>query len=188
MARTINAREQKLAQTSSNQVFLAGTEEYGQWKTELNKYISSKKEFQGQADPYVKITNKAIKAQETRYNPITQVYKDQVYEDNARINEREQFINVLAGNKDRALRYEQTYNIVNFENKLAGLENRPDYPKEKPWYFRPEKDSLVDYNIISNYSLQDHHYDAPEKRPICKEYKVRWPTFALLIYFTSGKH
>jgi hypothetical protein len=59
----------------------------------------------------------------------------------------------LAKNKDRALRYEQTYNVLNFENKLGGLENRPDYPKEKPWYYRPERDSLVDYNIISNFSL-----------------------------------
>ena len=48
---------------------------------------------------------------------------------------------------------------------MQGLESRPDYPKAKPWYFRPERDSLVDYNIVSNYSLKDHHYDAPEKRP-----------------------
>lgn len=79
---------------------------------------------------------------------------------------------MLAKNKDNALRYEQTYNVINFENKLSGLENRPDYPKEKPWYFRPERDSLVDYNIISNYQLSDHHFDAPEKRPHCEEYKV----------------
>lgn len=52
------------------------------------------------------------------------------------------------------------------------MENRPDYPKEKPWYFRPERDSLVDYNIVSNYSLKDHHYDAPEKRPECEEFVV----------------
>jgi hypothetical protein len=55
---------------------------------------------------------------------------------------------------------------------LAGLEERPDYPKEKPWYFRPERDSLVDYNIISNYSVKDHHFAAPENRPDAKEYKV----------------
>ena len=60
---------------------------------------------------------------------------------------------------------------MNFENKLTGLEDRPDYPKEKPWYFRPERDSLVDYNIISNYSIKDHYFDAPEKRPEAKEYK-----------------
>ena len=63
------------------------------------------------------------------------------------------------------MRFEQTYNVINFENKLTGLENRPDYPKEKPWYFRPDRDSLVNYNIISNMNLKDHHFDKPEKRP-----------------------
>lgn len=101
----------------------------------------------------MKVTNQFIKAQETRYNPITQVYTDKTTENNAKKVEQEAFINTLAKNKDNALRYEQTYNVLNFENKLAGLENRPDYPKDKPWYFRPERDSLVDYNIISNYSL-----------------------------------
>jgi hypothetical protein len=63
--------------------------------------------------------------------------------------------------------------VINFSNKLAGLEHRADYPKEKPWYFRPNRDSLVDYNIVSNYSLAEHFYDAPEKRPVCKDFVVK---------------
>lgn len=74
-------------------------------------------------------------------------------------------VNVLAKNKDRSLRYEQTYNILNFDNKLRGLEDRSDYPKEKPWYFRPGKDTAVDYNIISNIAMKEHHFAAPDKRP-----------------------
>jgi len=72
---------------------------------------------------------------------------------------------VLASNKDRALRYEQTYNILNFQNKMKGLESREDYPKDKPWYFRPGKDTNVDYNIMSNANLRTHHFAAPENRP-----------------------
>lgn len=74
-------------------------------------------------------------------------------------------LDVLAGNRDRALRYEQTYNLLNFENKLKGLEQRSDYPVEKPWYFRPDKDTFCDYNIISNYPMSEHHFQPPEKRP-----------------------
>lgn len=48
---------------------------------------------------------------------------------------------------------------------MKGLEKRPDYPKEKEWYFRPGKDTNVDYNIISNIDMQQHHFAAPEKRP-----------------------
>jgi hypothetical protein len=107
-----------------------------------------------------------MKASETLYNPITQTYRNPETEKQTRKAEYESFITQLAKNKDRALRYEQTFNILNLENKLAGLENRPDYPKEKPWYFRPERDSLAPYNIITNHSLQEHYFDAPEKRPV----------------------
>lgn len=69
------------------------------------------------------------------------------------------------GLQDRALRYEQTYDIINFDNKLSGLENKPDYPKEKPWYYRPGKDTNTDYNILSNKQFIEHHYDHPDKRP-----------------------
>lgn len=113
------------------------------------------------------------------------MYTDVAVERDARKVEQEQFINVLAKNKDRALRYEQTFNVLNFENKLAGLEDRPDYPKEKPWYFRPNRDSEVDYNIISNYSLKDHHFDAPEKRPECEEFKVRRHSFHTFITYSN---
>jgi hypothetical protein len=42
---------------------------------------------------------------------------------------------------------------LNFQNKLKGLEGRPDYPKEKPWYFRPGKDTNVDWNVLSNENM-----------------------------------
>ena len=45
------------------------------------------------------------------------------------------------------------------------MENRPDYPKEKPWYFRPGKDTLTNYNIISNIDMKEHHFQPPSKRP-----------------------
>ena len=63
------------------------------------------------------------------------------------------------------MRQEQTYNIVNFANKLKGLEDRANYPKEKPWFFRPGKDTMVNYNIISNIDMKDHHFQPPSKRP-----------------------
>jgi hypothetical protein len=72
--------------------------------------------------------------------------------------EQSAMLNTLASNKDRALRYEQTYNILNFDNKLKGLEDRHNYPKAKPWYFRPERDTYCDYNILSNVDVKEHHF------------------------------
>ena len=105
-ADNLTALERKLVQAQSNEVFLAKANETETWREDVSKYINEKTEFQGVPPPYVKITNKAIKAQETRYNPITQVYTDAKVEKDARKVEQEQFINVLAKNKDRALRYE----------------------------------------------------------------------------------
>ena len=68
--------------------------------------------------------------------------------------------------------------MINFENKLKGMESHPDYPKEKPWYFRPNPDSLAEYNILSNLPLHEHHYAAPDKRPKpvvkVRENNARW--------------
>lgn len=166
--------------TASNEVFFPKSDDYNSWKNELGTYQKTKKEFQGKPDPPHYVTEKAYKLVETQYNPITQKYTNENVETAARKAEYDNFINTLAKNKDTALRYEQTYNVLNFENKLAGLEKRPDYPKEKPWYFRPERDSLVDYNIITNYSLQDHHFDHPDKRPKCEPFDV---SIFLLIEF-----
>jgi len=119
----------------------------------LNDYVEKKQNFQGVPDPYKKVTNAYIKAQDVVYNPITQKYSDPQREHSTLNVERQNMTDVLAKNKDTSLRYEQTYNILNFQNKLKGLESRPDYPKEKPWYFRPGKDTNVDWNILSNENM-----------------------------------
>lgn len=141
------------------------TDGYNAWRSEVNNYAETKKNFQGVAEPYKKVTSQFVKAKEVEYNPITQTFTNPAREQQVRDIEAKNSLEVLAHNKDNALRYEQTYNILNFDNKLKGLENRPDYPKEKPWYFRPGKDTIVNYNIISNIDMKDHHFQPPEKRP-----------------------
>lgn len=46
--------------------------------------------------------------------------------------EQNRYLTTLAKNKDRALRYEQTFDVINLENKLKGLEGKPNYPVVKP--------------------------------------------------------
>ena len=138
----------------------------------MTTYEQNRTAWKEPVEPYVKRTFKDMKAKETSYNPITQAFKDPSVENHIKKVEQENFIDVLAKNKDRSLRYEQTYNVINFENKLKGLEDRPDYPKEKPWYFRQRGETNADYNILSNLPLQEHHYAAPDKRPPAPEEKV----------------
>ena len=147
---------------------------YKEWRSDMNDYVEKKKNFQGTADPYVKVTHKFIKDHDVIYNPITQVYNDAGREQNARAHESQKMTDVLAANRDRQLRYMQQYDIINFDGKLKGLESREDYPKAKPWYYRPGKDTLCDYNVISNLDMQEHHVQPPSKRPALDE-KVRFP-------------
>lgn len=135
------------------------------WKADMDDYLNKKKNLQFEPNPYKKVTHEFIKHQDTIYNPIIQKYTNPNHETKVTDFEKQNFVDVLAKNKDRALRYEQTYNILNFESKMKGLEQRPDYPQEKAWYFRPGKDTKQDYNILSNIDMKDHHFAEPEKRP-----------------------
>jgi hypothetical protein len=144
---------------------------YDTWKTDMHKYQETRTAWKDPVEPYVKRTFKDMKQKETSYNPITQKFKDPVVEQHIERVEKDSFIEVLAKNKDRALRYEQTFNVINFENKLKGLEDRADYPKDKPWYFRQRAETNAEYNILSNIPLQEHHYAGPDHRPPAKEEK-----------------
>eukprot|EP00343_Euplotes_focardii_P002620 CAMPEP_0205806106 /NCGR_PEP_ID=MMETSP0205-20121125/9532_1 /ASSEMBLY_ACC=CAM_ASM_000278 /TAXON_ID=36767 /ORGANISM="Euplotes focardii, Strain TN1" /LENGTH=267 /DNA_ID=CAMNT_0053078397 /DNA_START=111 /DNA_END=915 /DNA_ORIENTATION=- len=85
--------------------------------------------------------------------------------------EQDNLVDTLAKNKDRALRYEQTFDVINFDDKLKGLENQEGYPKPKA------KDKNVvggtktftDYNIISNLGFDKHHHLPPNERPAAPE-------------------
>ena len=92
------------------------------WKRDMADYVEKKRNFQGVAEPYKKVTQKFVKEQDVLYNPITQVYTNKETESHVKKVEQQNMIDVLAQNRDRALRYEQTYNVLNFDNKLKGLE------------------------------------------------------------------
>ena len=100
--------------TGSNEVFFPGQNDYSNWKKDVSNYTQTKKEFQGKAEPPVYFKEKEYKQIESQYNPITQKYNNSNSETLARTSEHENFINTLAKNKDTALRYEQTYNVINF--------------------------------------------------------------------------
>lgn len=90
----------------------------GDWQREIWDYELSKTQlsFKQEFNPWV--THKLIKAAETSYNPILQKYSDTHVETRATQGEHENFIDTLAKNKDRQLWYEQTFNIINFNDKL----------------------------------------------------------------------
>jgi len=49
---------------------------YSAWQKDVSSYGEAKKNFQGTAEPYRKVTSQFVKAKEVEYNPITQTFTD----------------------------------------------------------------------------------------------------------------
>ena len=96
MAIEFSGANLKMMQTASNEVFFPQDNDYAAWRNDMGKYTQTKSEFQGKAEPYVKVDYKSVKARETRYNPITQVYANQDREQHSRQLEKDSFLNKLA--------------------------------------------------------------------------------------------
>ena len=75
---------------------------YDNWKRDVSAYVETKKNFQGVAEPYHKVTNAHVKAQEVQYNPITQTFTNPQRESQIRDIEAQKMVDVLAQNKVRA--------------------------------------------------------------------------------------
>ena len=151
------------------------------WRDNLKQYEYEKTNLSWvNAGPPPRITKSDVIAQENSYNPILQTYTNQIIESNVQKIERDRLIETLAKNKDKALRYEQTFDIINLDNKLKGLEGLPGYPEERPPNYKNRNlgnNSKTPYNIISCLDFADHHYLPPEQRPprpqeVPRKYKI----------------
>ena len=138
-----------------------------EWGHTIRNYEMSKTGLQFKQQPVKHVRHSEVKKIETMYNPILQWYTDPNIEREIKNKEKTSFIDTLAKNKDRALRYEQTYDVINFDDKLKGLENEEGYPKPKEFTKTTigGGKSLTEYNILSNLPFTEHHYLPVDKRP-----------------------
>ena len=137
------------------------------WKASLQEYEQEKKWVPQLPKPELKTYSSLAKLEKT-YNPILQTYTSKETEASRKHSESQKLIQTLAKNQDQALRYEQTFNIINLENKLKGLEKVPGYPIEKLPNYKNRKlanTTTADYNIISGFNFADHHFLPPDQRP-----------------------
>lgn len=141
------------------------------WANSLNKYQESKKKLEwGFNEPPELITNKIIKARDVVFNPVTQSYNDKELDVRLKDQDKKNMKDIISKNYDRSLRYEQTYNLINREDKLKMFKDHQDYPMHKtdPVRTRLEK-PRINYNILSNYTLDKHNFMKPELRPVIKD-------------------
>jgi hypothetical protein len=136
------------------------------WADELNSYNFNRKNLAYKIDQPELITHKKIWELDTVYNPITQKYNNPEHNRQIENLEKKNSINRIITNTDNVLKMEQYFNVINLQDKLNGLESHPNYPKQS---LDRRKRNLevpnIDYNIVSNVSLDKHHYAKPELRP-----------------------
>ena len=111
------------------------------------------------------ITTEKVKKNDVYYNPILQKYNNINLDSQISQKEKNDIINSIVKRKDYQLSKEQTYNLVNLQDKLKGFENHPDYPKPKNIMRKKIIYHPKNFNILSNLPLNLHHYDKPENRP-----------------------
>ena len=153
------------------------------WKEDVQDYVYNKTYTKwGNNTPHVpKITSKLVKTNDTFFNPILQTYSNKKYDNQIRKREKSALVSEIIKNFDDQLKIEQTYNIINLQDRLKGFEKHPNYPVMKDLIHKRKKIDFYpkNYNIMSNLSLTEHHYDKPENRPIYsyKESKIGKKTF-----------
>ncbi len=141
--------------------------EKDKWTKDIKDYEYKKKNLEWGSNPKPEIiTQKLVKESENSYHPILQRYKDKQYENVVKKSEKESMIINLAKTKDNQMRVEQTYDLINLQDKLKDFKEDSNYPRIKPQRIRENVEGTnVNYNIISNKKFSKHHFDRPEKRP-----------------------
>ena len=142
------------------------------WPKGISDYEYTKKHLEwGKNPPVHYITKQYITSAERVFNPITQKYTDKKFEEQLKLQEKNDITNSIAKGYDNELKKTQIYNIINLEDKLKGLEKNQGYPnniiqKRKKFFQITPK---INYNLLSNLNYKIHHFDKPEKRPDNKD-------------------
>jgi hypothetical protein len=173
---------------NSTQIESFQSTNYNQWLNDVKKYENEKKTLAwGYTKKPKRVSYKEIKEKELTYNPILQTYTDQNLETHLKSKDTKNMILTLAKNKDNALRIEQTFDIINLNNKLAGLEgekNDSTMKKEKlgtKENYKTNSNFIQrDYNILSGINVDKHNFLKSEDRPKISETQAEKKVFTVL--------
>lgn len=119
-----------------------------------------------------RVTRYEMSRREAEYNPITQAWRDDGRERAARQRDANGTLRSQNAAKDRQLAFERSsHDVLNHAVRRAGL---PDPQSEAgltfPTKAREQRlahptDSMVQFNILSGLSVEEHHWAPPQHRP-----------------------
>ncbi len=147
---------------------------YNNWSNHIKEIEHSKRNLEWGSNPKPNIiSHKFMKERENIFNPVSQQYHNDNLRNSIIKSEKEILTNEIAKNYDKALRIQQTYDIINLKDKFKAFQGHPDYPHNKGEENIKKKleSSHVNYNILSNITLDKHNFLPPEKRPVIETLK-----------------
>lgn len=151
------------------------------WSNQIKKYDYRRTHLAWEKNPIPeRVTTKMVKKNDLAFNLILQKYNDKSFENKLKQSEQKNIIDTIIKNQDNQLKIEQTFNIINLQDRLKGFESHPDHPINKDKINTRKKINydFKNYNILSNLPLSLHHYDKPEKRPKFTEIEKKEKKFS----------
>ena len=146
------------------------------WGQKIHNYYLSKKNIKWCFNPNQKIISaKNVKYQDLAFNPITQRYTDKKFDLELKKQEQSNLKQTIAQSYDKELKVIKIFDIINLKNRFEFYKNNryqtDNFLEDKTPKFRKINIPSAErnYNILSNISLNLHHYDKPENRPIIKK-------------------
>ena len=140
------------------------------WSKEIKEYEAAKKNLAwGKNPPAEYIKKKYIDSSQRIFNIITQKYLNKQFEEKLQKEEKSNIRSNIINSYDKELSMNQSFDIINFKSKILNDENlensSKNLQKHKKFF---ELSPKINYNILSNIDLKDHHFSKPEKRPNLK--------------------
>ena len=113
------------------------------WSKDINEYDYNRKHLPwGKSLPINYITNQLVSSAQRVFNPITQRYNDKKYENELKLQEKEDIKNHIIKAYDSELNKEQIFDIINLEDRLKGLNKGESYNKNGNIFHSHKKGNL----------------------------------------------
>lgn len=144
------------------------------WKDDVQAYERARRHEIAPglvAGPPMRMDPVKVKLQERTYDPLLGRFRDESRETRQRGFEDHERMKHMNRAKDIQILREQPFNITNLKTRLApatGGEQRQELAFADP-STSALPTTMVDYNIISNFPLDVHHWAHPEHRPVVTE-------------------
>ena len=145
------------------------------WKDYLDTYSKEKKKTLNIIKPEY-ITNKQIYENDRYFDPLLQKHNNSNIEKLKTIHEKSSLIETISKSYVKNSNFHNQYNIISHNNKIKNISNvidtniLQDQMKDKRLYDKINRnknynqDARENYNILSNNSYKNQHFDNPDNR------------------------